>query len=210
MVGPVASEEDSAINMSDGGMAGNQFSSLDEPQKNTSPTKKRPRIHREADETSNQGNKWQFMYKSVAFQTSRALKLTFLIYQLWVCLLIYIIGFPEQNCQRPQCMSRYPVLLLFIYSRSGCRSLGLKNNNNKKPSDFPPVGSGRVVCVQVLPYLGLKYLIISICFLLSFYKFLFFLISTKVSRLKIVFFAVLLNHAQHLIHSPQSSRPCEY
>nr|XP_009799892.1 PREDICTED: zinc finger CCCH domain-containing protein 13 isoform X1 [Nicotiana sylvestris] len=56
LVGPVASEEDSAINMSDGGMAGNQFSSLDEPQKNTSPTKKRPRIHREADETSNQAS----------------------------------------------------------------------------------------------------------------------------------------------------------
>ncbi|XP_010313667.1 zinc finger CCCH domain-containing protein 13 isoform X2 [Solanum lycopersicum] len=49
-----ASEEDSAINISDGGMAGNHFSSLVEQQKNTSPTKKRPRIHHEADETSNQ------------------------------------------------------------------------------------------------------------------------------------------------------------
>ncbi|XP_055800636.1 zinc finger CCCH domain-containing protein 13 isoform X2 [Solanum dulcamara] len=51
-----ASEEDSAINISDGGMAGNHFSSLDEQQKNTSPTKKRPRIHHEADETSNQAS----------------------------------------------------------------------------------------------------------------------------------------------------------
>lgn len=37
-------------------MAGNHFSSLDEQQKNTSPTKKRPRIHHEADETSNQAS----------------------------------------------------------------------------------------------------------------------------------------------------------
>ncbi|KAH0709896.1 hypothetical protein KY290_012298 [Solanum tuberosum] len=51
-----ASEEDSAINISDGGMAGNHFSSLVEQQKNTSPTKKRPRIHHEADETSNQAS----------------------------------------------------------------------------------------------------------------------------------------------------------
>ncbi|XP_060209568.1 zinc finger CCCH domain-containing protein 13 isoform X2 [Lycium barbarum] len=51
-----ASEEDSAINISDGGLAGNHFSSLDEQQKNTSPTKKRPRIHREADETTNQAS----------------------------------------------------------------------------------------------------------------------------------------------------------
>ncbi|KAK4374078.1 hypothetical protein RND71_004755 [Anisodus tanguticus] len=51
-----ASREDSAINISDGGMAGNHFSSLEEQQKNTSPTKKRPRIHREADETSNQAS----------------------------------------------------------------------------------------------------------------------------------------------------------
>lgn len=52
-----ASGEDSAINIIDGGMAGNHFSSLNEQQKDTSPTKKRPRIYREADETSNQGNK---------------------------------------------------------------------------------------------------------------------------------------------------------
>lgn len=51
-----ASEEDSAINISDGGMAGNHISSLDEQQKNISPTKKRPRTHREADETSNQAS----------------------------------------------------------------------------------------------------------------------------------------------------------
>lgn len=51
-----ASGEDSPINISDGGMAGNHFSSLDEQQKNTSPTKKRPRIHHEADETSNQAS----------------------------------------------------------------------------------------------------------------------------------------------------------
>ncbi|MCD7469181.1 hypothetical protein HAX54_008031 [Datura stramonium] len=50
-----ASGEDSAINISDGGMTGNHFS-LDEQQKNTSPTKKRPRIHREADETSIQAS----------------------------------------------------------------------------------------------------------------------------------------------------------
>ncbi|CAN4094172.1 unnamed protein product [Withania somnifera] len=51
-----ASEEDSAINIGDGGMTGNHFSSLDEQQKNTSPTKKRSRTHREADETSNQAS----------------------------------------------------------------------------------------------------------------------------------------------------------
>ncbi|KAF3628084.1 putative traB domain-containing protein-like [Capsicum annuum] len=51
-----ASGEDSAINIIDGGMAGNHFSSLNEQQKDTSPTKKRPRIYREADETSNQAS----------------------------------------------------------------------------------------------------------------------------------------------------------